>query len=121
MCDDACHLFQVFTTKQHAIVIVYGYPYIFSSEAFLEHLAAVNGAATADMEQPPGQAFPIPTDWSDFDDYVELVASNIMHNYVPLNPKMRLASSTKHPMTVNLSVIGAAAESAGHEAAMLLY
>ncbi|KAL0039480.1 hypothetical protein WJX79_010157 [Trebouxia sp. C0005] len=33
----------VFTTKQHAIVIVYGYPYIFSSEAFLEHLAAVNG------------------------------------------------------------------------------
>lgn len=121
MCDDACHLFQVFTTKQHAIVIVYGYPYIFSSEAFLEHLAAVNGAATADMEQAPGQAFPIPTDWSDFDDYVELVASNIMHNYVPLNPKMRLASSTKHPMTVNLSVIGAAAESAGHEAAMLLY
>lgn len=111
----------VFTTKQHAIVIVYGYPYIFSSEAFLEHLAAVNGAATADMEQPPGQAFPTPTDWSDFDDYVELVASNIMHNYVPLNPKMRLASSTKHPMTVNLLVIGAAAESAGHEAAMLLY
>ncbi|KAL0053052.1 hypothetical protein WJX82_000205 [Trebouxia sp. C0006] len=111
----------VFTTKQHAIVIVYGYPYIFSSEAFLKHLAAVNGEPTADMQQPSAQTFPTPTDCSDFDDYVELVASNIMHNYVPLNPKMRLAPSIKHPMTVNLSVTGAAAESAGHEAAILLY
>jgi len=114
-------LLQVFTTKQHAIVIVYGYPYIFSSEAFLKHLAAVNGEPTADMQQPSAQTFPTPTDCSDFDDYVELVASNIMHNYVPLNPKMRLAPSIKHPMTVNLSVTGAAAESAGHEAAILLY
>ena len=119
MCDDACHLLQVFTTKQHAIVIVYGYPYIFSSEAFLEHLAAVNGEPTADMEQPPGQAFPTPTDWSDFDDYVQLVASSIMHCYVPLNPKVRLAPSIKHLVTANLSVTKAAVESA--ENAILLY
>jgi len=87
----------------------------------LKHLAAVNGEPTADMQQPSAQAFPNPIDWSDFDDYVELVASNIMHNYVPLNPKMRLATSSKHPVTVNLSMTGPAAESAGHEAAMLLY
>ncbi len=121
MWDDACHLLQVFTTKQHAIVIVYGYLYIFSSEAFPEHLAAVNVEPTADMKQPPGQALPTPTDQSDFDDYVELVAPNILHNYVPLNPKMRLATSIKLSMTVNLSMTGPAAESAGHEAAMLLY
>ncbi len=80
---------QVFSTQQHAIVIVYGYPYFFSSEVFLEHLAEVNTEPTKATMSKSAPKFCPTKAWADLDDYVELVASNILHDYVPLNPEER--------------------------------
>lgn len=92
----------VFSTKQHAVVIVYGYPNILCTEDFLEHLSEVhqepNKEALLVSMRAEAETPMFTKSCSDFDEYVELVASNILHHYVPLSAEQRaLGSSTEPP------------------------
>lgn len=82
---------QVFSTRQHAVVIVYGYPYVFSSEVFLEHLASVNDELQTTEMLQLASTFCLTKAWADLDDYVQLVAASILHDYVPFDPAERIA------------------------------
>ena len=92
---------QVFSTKQHAVVIVYGYPNILCTEDFLEHLAEVhqepNKEALLASMRTESESPMFTKSCSDFDEYVELVASNILHHYVPLSAEKRAMGSATEP------------------------
>ena len=119
----------MFSTKQHAIVIVYGYPYILCTEDFLEHLAEANQEPNKDSfvlsAKPKAYSMAFAKSWSKFDDYVELVASTILHHYVPLSVEDRSSKTTAIaetpcaalPLTVSANMHHAAAT----EPQLLLY
>ena len=98
----------MFSTKQHAIVIVYGYPYILCTEDFLEYLAELhdepNKEAFLASARPNAESLAFSRSWSEFDDYVELVASNILHQYVPLSAEDRKSKAAGEPSDATSSI-----------------
>ena len=93
--DQNSAVLQVFSTRQHAVVIAYGYPYVFSSENFLTHLAEVNDEPQTTEMLQSASTFCLTRAWADLDDYVQLVAASIIHDYVPLDPTERIAYMAK--------------------------
>ena len=80
---------QVFSTLQLANIVVHCYPYLPSMERLLETVAVTRGgpaAAAGSSSNLQGENEQTAAEWTAFSEYVDLLAVNVHHEFVPLLP-----------------------------------